>query len=161
MTCVAVSIKHGCIASDSRCSTDNAMFSVNKVRQVGQGLVGAAGAWSDVLRFWDFLDKKKATKDGGALLHDNSELEAIELHPEGIFLYEPNGARYHIKDGFYAVGSGGPYALGAMAMGASPEEAVAIAARFDPNTGGEVEVLKLKVANAAKTVRRRVRRSME
>lgn len=160
MTCVAVSIKHGCIASDSRCSTDNAMFSVNKVRPVGQGLIGAAGTWSDVLKFWDFLDKKKSAKDAVGL-HDNSELEAIELHPDGIFLYEPNGARYHIKDGFYAVGSGGPYAMGAMAMGASPEEAVAIAARFDPNTGGEVEVLKLKVANAAKTVRRRVPRTLE
>lgn len=133
------------------------MFSVNKVRIVKKGLVGAAGAWSDVLRFWDLLDGKPL-KEGA--LHDNSELEAIELHRDGIFLYEPSGARYHIKDGFYAVGSGGPYALGAMAMGASPEEAVAIAARFDPGTGGEVEVLKLEAVHASCSNRRRVRKTV-
>lgn len=158
MTCVAASVKHGCIASDSRCSADNAMFSVRKVRTVGRGLIGAAGAWADVLKFWDLVEKRKR-KDAG--LHDNSELEAIELHPSGLYLYEASGVRYPIKDLYYAVGSGAPYALGAMAMGASPEEAVAIAARFDPNTGGEVEVLKLKVANAAQSVRRRVPRDLE
>lgn len=134
------------------------MFSVGKVRTVGRGLVGAAGAWSDVLKFWDLVEKRKR-KDAG--LHDNSELEAIELHPTGLYLYEASGVRYPIKDQFYAVGSGAPYALGAMAMGASPEEAVAIAARFDPNTGGEVEVLKLKVKHASKANERRVHRPVE
>lgn len=127
------------------------MFSVGKVRAVGTGLVGAAGSWTDVLKFWEVVLKRKR-KDG--ILHDNSELEAIELHPTGIYLYEANGARYPIKDQFYAVGSGAPYALGAMAMGASPEEAVAIAARFDPNTGGELEVFNLKVRNVGSKAKR-------
>lgn len=127
------------------------MVSVNKIRRHRQSIIGAAGDWSDVLKFWDQLGKRRK-KEGG--LHDNSEFEGIELHSSGIYLYAASGVRYAIKDGFYAIGSGGPYAMGAMAMGATPEEAVAIAARFDPNTGGEVEVLNLKVQHAAKVLRR-------
>lgn len=147
MTCVVASIKHGCIASDTRCSSDNAMVSVNKIRRIGRSLIGAAGDWTDVLKFWDMIEKKKK-KDTG--LNENSELEAIELSAGGIYLYEANGVRYLVKDEYFAIGSGGPYAMGAMAMGATPEEAVAIAARFDPNTGGAVEVMQLRVANVKK-----------
>lgn len=150
MTCVVVSIKHGCVASDTRCSSDNAMVSVNKIRRVGRSIIGAAGDWSDVLKFWDMIERKKK-KDTG--LNENSELEAIELHPSGIFLYDATGVRYSVKDEFFAIGSGGPYAMGAMAMGATPEEAVAIASRFDPSTGGEVEVMQLRVSNGNKVHR--------
>jgi hypothetical protein len=44
-----------------------------------------------------------------------------------------------VRDGMAAVGSGSRYALGAMAAGKTAAEAVAIAARFDPNTGGGVD----------------------
>lgn len=142
MTCIAVSVKHLCIASDTRCSSDGAMVNVSKVRPVGKGLVGAAGDWSDVLHFWDLVEKTGKYKDGQ--LTDGSELEGIELSHEGIYLYGPDGTRYAIKDTFYAIGSGGPYAMGAMAMGATPTEAVAIAARFDPGTGGAIETFELK-----------------
>ncbi len=42
-----------------------------------------------------------------------------------------------------AFGSGGAYAVGALANGASAKRAVEIAARFDPFTGGRVRVLCL------------------
>lgn len=145
MTCVAVSKKHGCVAADMRCSSDNAMVSVHKIKRHQRSIIGAAGDWADVLKFWNQLGKRKK-KDSG--LHDNSEFEGIELHPAGIFLYDAAGTRYQINDEYFAIGSGGPYAMGAMAMGATPEEAVAIAARFDPGTGGEVEVMHLKAGNA-------------
>lgn len=147
MTCIAVSVKHGVLASDTRCSADGVMFGVTKFRRVGKGVVGAAGDWDDILRFWELIEgKTKTAKESG--LNDDSELEAIELHPEGIFLYAASGKRYLIKDDFFAIGSGAPYAIGAMAMGASPKEAVALASRFDPATGGEIEVIPMKAANA-------------
>lgn len=43
----------------------------------------------------------------------------------------------------FAMGSGRKYAYGAMAAGASPEEAVRVAMRYDASTGGDVEVLEL------------------
>lgn len=121
------------------------MFGVSKIRRVGRGVVGAAGDWDDILKFWEHLEGKPAKESG---LNDDSEVEGIELHPSGIYLYAPSGKRYQIKDEFFAIGSGAPYAIGAMAMGATPEQAVALASRFDPATGGEIEVIPLKVANA-------------
>lgn len=44
-----------------------------------------------------------------------------------------------VRDGMASVGSGSRYALGAMEAGKTAAEAVAIAARFDPNTGGGVD----------------------
>jgi ATP-dependent protease HslVU (ClpYQ) peptidase subunit len=43
----------------------------------------------------------------------------------------------------YTLGSGGTYALGAMASGADARTAVEIAARYDVNTGGKITVLSL------------------
>lgn len=142
MTCIAVSITHGCLAADSRVSTDGSMWGVNKAKRIGRSLVAAAGDWDDVLKFWELIEKKK--KNVG--LTDDSEVEGIELSPTGIYLYSSSGKRYPIRDAFFAIGSGAPYALGAMAMGANPEEAVQIASKFDPATGGSIDVLQLKVA---------------
>lgn len=44
--------------------------------------------------------------------------------------------------GFYAMGSGKDFASGAMAAGATAEEAVQCAIQFDTCSGGEVQVLK-------------------
>lgn len=146
MTCVAVSVKHLTLATDSRCSSEGGMCEVIKAKRVGKGIVGAAGDWDDVLKFWDVLEGKPP-KD--AVLRNDAELEGIELHPDGIFLYTASGKRFAIRDQFYAIGSGGPYAIGAMAMGATPAEAVALASRFDPATGGQIETHQLKAVNGS------------
>jgi len=152
VTCIAVSIKHSALAADTRCSADGVMFEVSKAKRVGKGVVGVAGDWDDILRFWEVIDGKPHKESG---LSDDSELEGIELHPDGIFLYAASGKRYAIKDQFFAIGSGAPYAIGAMAMGATPQEAVALAARFDPATGGPIEVIPLKATNASSINRKR------
>lgn len=43
-------------------------------------------------------------------------------------------------DGRHAIGTGAPYALGALAAGASLREAIEVAASFDVNTGGSISV---------------------
>lgn len=40
------------------------------------------------------------------------------------------------KDGIYGIGSGGDYAMGALDTGASLEDAILTASKFDPKTGG-------------------------
>lgn len=42
---------------------------------------------------------------------------------------------------FIAIGSGGAYAMGAMEMGASAEEAVRVAIKWAPGVGGDVKCL--------------------
>ena len=46
----------------------------------------------------------------------------------------------------FAMGSGEKFAYGAMAAGAEPKEAIAIAARFDAHTGGAVDVVNIAEA---------------
>ena len=43
-----------------------------------------------------------------------------------------------VADGFAAVGSGSPYALAAMECGHSARGGVAVASKFDVNTGGKI-----------------------
>lgn len=74
--------------------------------------------------------------------------------PEDIFtmlVVKPNGEAYYANNSFliagpltgeyFAIGSGSDYAQGAMAMGASAEQAVEIAARFDVWSGAPIITL--------------------
>lgn len=45
-------------------------------------------------------------------------------------------------DGIYGVGSGSPYAIGALHAGATPQEAVEIACKLDVNTSGPIQVVE-------------------
>lgn len=42
------------------------------------------------------------------------------------------------EDGFYGIGSGSDYAVGALYAGATAQRAVEIASQLDPNTGGHI-----------------------
>ena len=57
-------------------------------------------------------------------------------------VYEISGdTGWHRRtDGLYAVGSGSPYAFGAIASGSSLSQALEIAASVDPGTGGRLTV---------------------
>ena len=54
-----------------------------------------------------------------------------------------DGAWTRRADGFYAVGSGADTALGALAAGAKPSEAIEIASRYDWGTNADAKELKL------------------
>lgn len=50
----------------------------------------------------------------------------------------PHVPMYKNAKGLHATGSGGDIALGAMAAGKTAAEAVKIASKYDPNTGGKI-----------------------
>ena len=45
-------------------------------------------------------------------------------------------------DGIYGVGSGSPYAIGALHAGAKPEKALKIAEKLDVNTSGPIQIVE-------------------
>lgn len=135
MTTIAASLAHKEIAADSKCSSDDSFCSVYKLRQWKDGPIGAAGDWHQILKFYEALEI-------GGEIDSEWDIEVLQLQPSGLFIYGASLKPYPIKDKFYAIGSGAAYALTAMALGKSPREAVEIAARFDPGTGGEIDVLK-------------------
>jgi len=60
-------------------------------------------------------------------------------------LWEFEGEVWVKQDpGYYASGSGSPYAFAAMDAGASARDAVRIAIKRDANSGGRVQSLRLK-----------------
>jgi len=46
------------------------------------------------------------------------------------------------EDGIYGIGSGSPYAIGALHAGKTPQKAVEIAAKLDVNTSGPVQIVE-------------------
>jgi hypothetical protein len=135
MTTIAVSMKHREIAADSKCSDDGYHYEVTKLRKFDERARAAAGDWKDCLKFHNAVEN-------GTDIDDDWDVDVIELRPDGIYVYD-GGMPAKIKNDFYAIGSGSGYAIAAMHLGLSPAEAVALAAIYDPATGGEIEVWKL------------------
>lgn len=136
-----VAWKDGMLAADSRATGAGGMVNVQKVFSLPDGrAVGFSGDLSASLQFVEVLkagapEKFKARGDFIAAVMDIDG---------SVLIYESGKVPIQIHDKFYAIGSGGMAALGAMACGKSAKEAVKIAARFDENTGGHVNYVYAK-----------------
>lgn len=71
------------------------------------------------------------------------DLRAMLIKPDGKLFLADDGLHFSgpIDSEYYAIGSGAAYAMGAMAMGASADEAVKVACKFDLHCGEPVVVL--------------------
>lgn len=132
--------RDGVLAGDSRVTIDD-MVSTDKqtkVHKLRDGrLYGWAGGVEDAERLRQALRKNApppALQEISALLIDTDG--AIHLY-EGNIWIEQKGEPY------YAVGSGAPYALGALDAGCSALDAAKIAIKRDINSGGKVRTVKL------------------
>jgi 20S proteasome alpha/beta subunit len=108
-----------------------------KVVKLGDGsLYGSSGRKtdSDALARWLIEGGKKPKVE---------KLSALRLMPDGVLLYYSETLEPCEVDTPCAVGSGMDFAIGAMEFGASPVEAVKIACKRDPGSGGEITVLAL------------------
>lgn len=142
MTTIAVSLDSMEMAADSRCSGDDGSYNVEKIRKGKDCYYAGAGDWEKLLRFYNALENLKE----GAELDSEMDVEVIELREDGIYVYEGVLIPSKLKNRFFAVGTGANYAIAAMHMGANPEEAVKIAAVYDPATGGPIDVVRLTPA---------------
>lgn len=122
-------------------------YPARKIVRVKGDLIGAAGDSGDCLRFmdWakhDFSEKKKpkfTVTDG------DQEAQVLILNAEGLFMMCPTDPYpEQIESEFWAIGSGADAALGALAMGATLEQALEVAARFDNFTKAPFRVEALK-----------------
>lgn len=129
------------MAFDSLCSDGGTRMNVTKARRIKGDLVGIAGSLSSGIAFWDWY-KAGADKESGDI--PDPDLVALLLDSRGrLWCYESSLHKIRIEEPFYAIGSGHQAALAAMHRGATPAEAVRIAAKYDVNTGGRVRTLRL------------------
>lgn len=119
---------------------------VTKIVQVGAVLAGACGSGAICKAFLDWVrrgcvglpdmgpsDDKEGVRSGTGVL---------VLPDDGIVQFDPGVPPMLLRPPFLAMGSGGPIALGAMAVGASAEAAVGAALIWDGGSGGHVVVLQ-------------------
>lgn len=70
----------------------------------------------------------------------------LVIEPAGMFLYTIKCPYALQVDPPFGLGMGADYAMGAMAWGASPREAVGVACRFSTTSGGPVQVVDIAEA---------------
>ena len=99
-------------------------------------IIATAGESSPGMVFVDWYGTGKPIPD--IFLHLGGDFSCLVLTPQGLFEYDVYCRAEEILDDFYAIGSGAKAALAAMHCGKSAIEAVRIAARIDPYTGGRI-----------------------
>lgn len=152
MTTIAA--KSGVVAADSQLTGGSGRKArVKKLVRLTDGSVfGGAGTYHAVLklRAWaeSGFEGKRPT--------NTKEAECLLVRPNGeVWSLDSQGDAYQVFGDFHAIGSGGDYALGAMAMGADPLQAIKVAADFDAMTSGPFHVERLYLAGRARKSRKR------
>lgn len=127
------------MAVDSLCTDSATKCSVTKMFRVGETLVGVAGVYADCKHFINWLTEGGDPDE----TPDMEGVAALVLTKKGIYLYDSHPTPFKVDGKFAAIGSGSQAALAAMYYGASPRDAVKMAAKVDPHTGGRINVKPL------------------
>lgn len=133
MTTIAANLV--CMAADQFVSYAPSYHGESKIWIAKGRIWGAAGDVEHCNRFKDWtLGKGKRPKVTDPEDKDGAKFEALCLSPAGLFLYVNDSPPDPVMEPYYAIGSGAGYAVGAMSMGASLEEAINVAAKWDSGT---------------------------
>jgi hypothetical protein len=134
--------RNGILAADSQITFGSKLMGATKIVRAHDGVLAGAGGKGGYAR--EFLDwavgDRRSTPpeakegddfmDRGCLFYPDARVEVFEA--SGRMIYHPP---------YYAFGSGGSEALGALYMGATAEQAVAAAIAHDIYTGGDILTL--------------------
>ena len=134
------------LAADSQVSDGGLRFaSSDKIARSPSGAIGGAcGLFVNVAAFLAWVrEGAKDTFDPPEEGHFSAILIKPALTRDTVFIYEKGGC-YEVHDDFVATGSGQEVAIGALAMGATAEEAVEIAKQFHTGCGGRTQVLRFR-----------------
>jgi|DEB19_MinimDraft_2_1074335.scaffolds.fasta_scaffold70073_1 ATP-dependent HslUV protease subunit HslV len=136
-----IAYRDGIIAADTLTTSSGGILSRASVKIGGRGGVlwctSGDSAWGKAFRDWISTGMK------GEVERPEEGSGATIFLPNGdIVVYHINGYELRLGLPFWAEGSGADFAIGAMQVGATAEQAVAAAMAWDHRTGGEIKVLK-------------------
>jgi ATP-dependent protease HslVU (ClpYQ) peptidase subunit len=136
-----IAYRDGVVAADTMAVIDNYVKLSDEIKIAKRNghLFGMSGddcpKMEEVVR-WFFQKNKKPLR--------GFKFECMVITPAGIIQQWDQRARYETLNlPFYAVGSGKEYAIGAMEVGATAQQAVEAAIKWCPTVGGKVLVRKL------------------
>jgi 20S proteasome alpha/beta subunit len=116
---------------------------VDKIYRLNDNsLVGVSGSLSDILLMLEYLNTPEGETAEKPTIGENNYLLRVDTNND-VFLYTPTLIGVQMYGDYFAIGSGSDYAMGAMAQGATAEEALAIAHKFDDGTGAETVRVEL------------------
>lgn len=144
MTCIAY--RNSVMAADSLVVNDNAIKDLRSIKILSKGgwLLGTSGELCPpdhtVLKWF----KPKAMQ---LPRMDGYKFFMLAAGPKGVLrVWDQEGQFEPIRNRFWAVGSGSELAMGAMEMGATAAQAVAVAIKFNVNCDGKIITRRLKAA---------------
>jgi ATP-dependent protease HslVU (ClpYQ) peptidase subunit len=131
------------MASDSQMTDGNIKSSVPKIWRIRGWLVAGGGSYHEIVKLINTIKEQKEFSPIKVMaeveLEKTEDCDLLFLSPAGkLFVTENGSEAMTVSDPFYAIGTGAQAALAAMHMGATPREAVRIAAKIDANTGGRI-----------------------
>jgi hypothetical protein len=129
------------------------IFRTVKIERLPDGsLFGGAGGLADILKVKAWL--AHSYKGEAPEISDKASFECLHVRSDGsTWLIDEDLVPMRFTDSFLALGTGSQFAQAAMYLGKSPQEAVAVAAQFDPSTSLPIDELTLvrKVVKKRKT----------
>lgn len=115
-------------------------FPGEKIERIGDAIYGMAGDYASGERFFVWA----RGGEQGRRPRLSKDFAALKLTKDGIYVIDRDDTTWmRCKSDYFAIGSGRDLALGAMAHGASPLEAVKTAMKWDIYSGGEPTVISL------------------
>ena len=151
-----IAYRDGWLASDSGAWAGDSFFGdTQKIFLVPFGdevaLMGLVGDLYACIKFrlWfmnEYLPEGECIGEGD--LKPEDPVEAIVIYPDGaVELWDSNLVPYYMKMDFYALGNGRDFAIGAMEAGATAEQAIEAACKYDAHTQGPVTKINIWEVN--------------
>lgn len=136
-----IAYRNGVLAADTMATANGGVVSLSTVKIGGRnGVMWTAtgdAAWGKSFRDW------MASGQCGDIAKPDDHTAGLIFCPNNdIVVYHHTGIELRSGLPFWADGSGQDYALGAMQVGATPEQAVRAAMVWDRYTGGDITVLR-------------------
>lgn len=141
-----VAYRNGALAGDTAISNAYSILpnAIHKVWAHHGSLASAAGSASFHGNFGRWFQSGEVGAPPLATKNADRYDVGMIVRPGGnIFLHEEEGW-FEIHPEYYAIGSGREHAYGAFFMGATAEQAVAAAIKHDPDTAGDVDVVRFE-----------------
>lgn len=161
MTTIAYCAVTRTMAADTQATSGTRKLRCVKVHRLAcGGLIGGSGHWSNIQKAMRWAEAGFAEGAKPVLTHadDGGGFECLVVRGDGtVYTLDDDLELLPFTDGIFSVGSGGDYALAAMACGKTPAEAVKIAARFDAATSEPIESWTLEPPKAKAKIRGRAK----
>lgn len=135
------------MAADTRSTDDSyhpGIVRCEKLFRVDGDIIATAGEDAPGMVFVDWYPKRKTRKPPSKLIDGGADFCCLVLTKEGLFWWDKWCRPNKVLHDFYALGSGGAYAMGAMDRGATASEAVESAMKYDCYTGGDIVTMRLE-----------------